>query len=325
MSWCSCASSKCLPSGRAHVRSNTDERDVRRITDVLFGVVAVSPDRPPPCLESVSEPRQTGDDLLTLIGQSVVPTKVEDHGGRGQDDDSVTTRRSWGGVGQHEWTSSKTRKGKKGSLSGIPENEGCWGGARFFFVSFRKNLRQSGVDAGVIGGKILGPEGQGADDASDGAHAGQGGAAKGAGPMAADVVGLPRQHAGDGGVAAGGDEEDGEELYAGDVGPGQQTQAGDGLEHVDEDDRAPEAVPVAQPGLAVHLHGGEDVRRRGEDLRHAGAEADPRVQNHGKEVGDGVSRRGRASMRPKGSMSVSLRPVFLLPFLPPAPIHGRQK
>lgn len=123
------------------VRSNTDERDVRRITDVLLGVVAVSQDRPPLCLESVSEPGQTGDDLLTLLGQSVVPTKVEDNGDRGQDDDSVTTRRSWGGVGQHEWASSKTRKEKEG-LPGIPENEGCWGGARFFlFLSEKTYVR----------------------------------------------------------------------------------------------------------------------------------------------------------------------------------------
>lgn len=207
----------------------------------------------------------------------------------------------------------KDTKGKRRS-PGDPRERGLLGRSEILFVSFRKNLRQSGVDAGVVGGKILGAEGQGADDASDGAHAGQGGAAKGAGPVAADVVGLPRQHAGDGGVAAGGDEEDGEELHAGDIGPGQQTQAGDGLEHVDEDDGAPEAVPVAQPGLAVHLHGGEDVRRRGEDLRHAGAEADPRVQDHGKEVGHGVSRRGRASVRPKGSMSVSLVLFFFCLF-----------
>lgn len=57
---------------------------------------------------------------------------------------------------------------------------------------------------------VLLAEYRAADDAADTTGADEGGRAQGALPLAADIVGLPGQDAGDVGVAGGGREEDAE-------------------------------------------------------------------------------------------------------------------
>jgi hypothetical protein len=152
----------------------------------------------------------------------------------------------------------------------------------------------AGQHAGDVGGHVLVAEDEGADNAADAAKADEGGAAKGALPLAADVVGLESHGGGDVAVGAGGDEEDAKVADGGGLGPAEDGQADDAEHHVEDDDGAAKVVLVADPGGAEHDDAGKGVRGGDEALGGADLEAHVDDKENGEGVGEGVGDCGGA-------------------------------
>lgn len=137
-------------------------------------------------------------------------------------------------------------------------------------------------------GRVLASEDERAGDAADAAKHDKGGRAKGALPLAADVVGLVGQGGRDVGVGAGGDEKDAKVADGRALGEAHDGETNHAEDDVSDNDGAADVVLVADPAREVDDDGGKGIGRSNQALSLADRESELEVENDGQEVGEGV-------------------------------------